>query len=42
MILGLPWTAWLLMLAAVGPGLALALTFFLAHRGSDDDRTPHP
>jgi hypothetical protein len=41
MFLGLSWTAWLLMLAAVGPGLALALAFFLAHRESDD-RTPHP
>lgn len=41
MILGLPWTAWLLIFAAVVPALALVLTFYFAHR---DDRNlgPHP
>jgi hypothetical protein len=31
-ILGLPWTSWLLLILAVGLGLALSLTFYLAHR----------
>ena len=35
MIAGLPWTSWLLILAAVGLGLALVLAFYIAHR--DDD-----
>jgi hypothetical protein len=32
MILGLPWTSWLLLIVAVGLGLALSLTFYLIHR----------
>ena len=33
MILGLPWTSWLLLILAVGLGLGLSLTFYLSHRG---------
>ena len=33
MILGLPWTSWLLLVLSVGLGLALSLTFYLIHRG---------
>ena len=33
MILGLHWTAWLLLAAAVGIGLAIELRFYLKHRG---------
>lgn len=33
MIAGLYWTAWLLLVLAVVPGLALALLFLRAHRG---------
>jgi hypothetical protein len=32
MIAGLPWTAWLLVLAAVGLGPALVIPFYLRHR----------
>ncbi len=32
MIGSLPWTAWLLVFAAVGIGLTLELFFFLSHR----------
>lgn len=32
MIAGLPWTAWVLLLAAVGLGLAIELTFYVNHR----------
>ncbi len=32
MILGLPWTSWLLLLVAVGLGLGMSLAFYLAHR----------
>ncbi len=35
MILGLPWTSWLLLLVAVGLGLGISLAFYLAHRGDD-------
>jgi len=38
MILGLPWTTWLLLLAAVGGGLAIELSFYHRERG----RTPGP
>ncbi len=37
MIAGLPWTSWLLILAATGIGLVLVLAFYFAHR--DDDAT---
>jgi hypothetical protein len=33
MILGLPWTSWLLLVASVALGLGLSLTFFLRRRG---------
>jgi hypothetical protein len=32
MILGLPWTSWLLLIVGVGLGLGISLTFYLAHR----------
>ena len=32
MIAGLPWTAWLLVIAAVGLGLTVELVFFLKYR----------
>jgi hypothetical protein len=32
-ILGLPWTSWLLLILGVGLGLGISLTFYLAHRG---------
>ena len=35
MILGLPWSSWLLLLVAVGLGFGISLAFFLAHRGED-------
>jgi hypothetical protein len=35
MILGLPWTSWLLLIVAVGLGLGISLTFYLAHRGEE-------
>lgn len=35
MILGLPWTSWLLLALAVGIGFGISLTFYMAHRGED-------
>ncbi len=32
MIAGLPWTSWLLLLAAVGPGLTVVTVFYARHR----------
>jgi hypothetical protein len=32
MILGLPWTSWLLLFVAVGLGLSISLAFYLSHR----------
>ncbi len=32
MIAGLPWTAWLLLIASVGLGLSIVLTFYFSHR----------
>ncbi len=32
MILGLPWSSWLLLLVGVGLGLGISLAFFLKHR----------
>ena len=32
LLAGLPWTTWLLLVAATVPGLALALAFYLTHR----------
>ncbi|MCH7475979.1 MAG: hypothetical protein IIA27_15110 [Gemmatimonadetes bacterium] len=47
MILGLTWTAWLLLTIAVGTGLAIELVFYSRHRGRADrpgttDPNPHP
>jgi hypothetical protein len=36
-IAGLPWTAWLLLLCALAPGITLALLFLRAHFGDADD-----
>jgi hypothetical protein len=33
MILGLPWTSWVLLLVGVGSGLGISLAFYLSHRG---------
>lgn len=38
MIAGLPWTAWLLVLAAVGLGPALVIPFYLNQRRSNAGR----
>ncbi len=32
MIAGLPWTAWLLLIASVGLGLSIMLAFYFTHR----------
>ena len=32
MIAGLPWTAWLLLIASAGLGLAIVLRFYFTHR----------
>jgi hypothetical protein len=32
MIAGLPWSSWLLLLAAVGPGLTVVTVFYARHR----------
>jgi len=32
MILGLPWTSWLLLFVGVGLGFSISLRFYLAHR----------
>jgi hypothetical protein len=37
MIAGLPWSGWALLLAAVGPGLALTAVFYIRHRQRNDD-----
>jgi len=37
MIFGLPWTAWLLLVVAVGLGLMVELIFYFRHRKT---RTP--
>jgi hypothetical protein len=33
----MPWTAWLLLLCALAPGLTLALLFLRAHARDPDD-----
>ena len=38
MIAGLPWTAWLLVIVAVGLGLTVELIFFLKHRNDRERR----
>ena len=47
MILGLTWTAWLLLTIAVGTGLVIELVFYSRYRGRADrpdtpDPTPRP
>ena len=42
MILGLPWSSWLLLLVGVGLGLGISLTFYLAHRGEIAQKEPSP
>jgi hypothetical protein len=37
MIAGLPWTAWLLLVAAVGPALVLVSLFYFRRRKARDD-----
>lgn len=37
-IAGLPWSAWLLLIAAIGPGLALTAFFYARRRGKRGDR----
>lgn len=32
MILGLPWTSWLLLIVGVGLGFGISFAFYLAHR----------
>jgi hypothetical protein len=38
-IAGLPWTAWLLLLASVGLGLAIVVRFYRSQRHRSN---PHP
>jgi len=40
MILGLPWTSWLLLIAGVGIGLGISLRFYLAQRSGGPPRPP--
>jgi hypothetical protein len=35
MIIGLPWSSWLLLFVGVGLGLGISLAFYLAHRGDE-------
>lgn len=37
MIAGFPVTAWLLLLAAVVPGLSITAVFYIKHRASQSD-----
>ncbi len=37
MIAGLPWSAWLLLIAAIAPALALTGFFYLRRRGKWGD-----
>jgi len=37
-IAGMSWSAWLLLIAAVGPGLALTAFFYVRRRGNRSDR----
>lgn len=41
MILGLPWTSWVLILVATAAPLGLTIKFYLAHR-DDDSADTHP
>lgn len=40
MILGLPWTSWLLLIVGVGSGFGITLAFFLAHRNETGESRP--
>ncbi|MCZ6696684.1 MAG: hypothetical protein O7A63_09120 [Acidobacteria bacterium] len=40
MINGLPWSTWLLLIAAIGPVLLLVLRFYVIHRGRDRSAAP--
>jgi hypothetical protein len=42
MIAGLPWTAWILLIASVGVGLAIELVFYLKHRAASRKATLPP
>ena len=42
MIAGLPWTAWLLLGAAVGLGLVVELVFFFNQRSGDQKPAAGP
>jgi hypothetical protein len=42
MIAGLSWTAWLLLIASVGLGLAVELAFYLNQRRNRSARPPDP
>ena len=43
MILGLPWSSWLLLLVAVGLGLAINLIFYFRNRREEPlSRTSEP
>jgi hypothetical protein len=37
MIAGLPWSAWLLLIASIAPGLALTAFFYVRRRRARDD-----
>ncbi|MEE9292151.1 MAG: hypothetical protein V3U83_04390 [Acidobacteriota bacterium] len=39
-ITGLPWHTWLLLFAAIVPGLALVLRFYAIHRNRDRSSAP--
>ncbi len=39
---GLPWTAWLLWIAAVGLGLVIELIFYFNHRRVRRQEEPQP
>jgi hypothetical protein len=37
-IAGLPWSAWILLIAAVGPGVTLTAYFYVRRRREREDR----
>ncbi|MEE9470721.1 MAG: hypothetical protein V3W32_03315 [Gemmatimonadota bacterium] len=39
-ITGLPWNTWLLLIAAIVPGLVLVLRFYAVHRDRDRSAAP--
>ena len=40
LITGLPWRTWLLLIAAIVPGLVLVLRFYVIHRDRDRSAAP--